>query len=341
MPFFPVRGTLTGEDAVLAVLGRHHVVHDPGIGHHRVNDGRLLGIAHIDGIDPVGDGGHVDALSIRMHPRFGAPERQRNPALHLETPAHLALSHLNHRFGVLSTQRGRYRVRPRSLGDERAVAIDLGDARSLRDRPADHDAFNCLPRRILSGRLEANDVSGPRIRGSRIDAESRHPIGRYLDIERMSRGTSLGGDRGLPRRQRREPSVRADGDDLGIAGSEGDRVVALISLLAVGDAGEGEPRSHHQVAQRGRDLDLRGGKGLHFDDRLTERGLGALHRCDHRHPHLAAISRRHQTSRIDRALIAIYEVLQRRAWNHAPGGIKRLGAELDRLPDFDFGGRRG
>ena len=209
-----VGGALTGEDAVLAVLGGHHVVHDARVGHHRIDDLRRGRVGDVDGVDPVGDG-----ASGRRTCRSDAPttsavrELDRHPAHHLEpaaAPSRFATSTTASADGAAHAPPSRCTCRaspPRTRRHRRSMPTP---PEPPVHRPA-HRRRRPAPCRRRPRTSALKRTTSPVRTDGLVGRERhlRHRAGQDLHRDGLRGAGRLGRDRRRPRRHRHQRGRRA------------------------------------------------------------------------------------------------------------------------------------
>ena len=332
-----VRGALAGEHAVLAVLRRHHVVDDARIGEHRVGDLRMRGVADVDRVHAVGDGGEVRTRARRMHPDFRDAELDRQVSPHFDAAGDPALFDFHHRVRLARPDRRGDGVRPRELGHERPVGIELGGAAPRLERPARRDARDRAPRRILRGRREADHVAGADRRRGGLQGDAGDRVRDDLNGEGPGRRARLRRHGDASRRDSAEDALRRDARDPGVTRGEGHRVVAHVVVRAVGGAGQGEAGADDQLRRRGRDFHAGRRLGKNAVDGEADLLPLAAHHGGHRtNAQGSGVAGGDQPGRVYLPIVAADEPVDARVGHGLSAGVQSAGRELQRLPDLQL-----
>ena len=245
-----VRGAFAREDAVLPVFRRHHVVDDAGVREHRIGDFGVRGIADVDRVHPVSDGREISARAGRMHPHFRRAELDRQVSPHFQAPRDPPLLDFHHRVCGARPGRGRDGVRPRQLGNERAIGVQVRSAGARFERPGEREPRNRPAARILRRRREAHDVAGADRRRPRIQRQARHGVGKDLNRKRPRRRPRLRGHRGAAGRYGAQHAFGRDTRHSSVARGERHGIVSNVVVRAVRGAVEREPRAHDELRGR-------------------------------------------------------------------------------------------
>ena len=219
----------------------------------------------------------------------------------------------------------------------KAPSASTEACRSPADRPAKRRHLDRRLRSVLRGRAKPDDVAGTHRCRRRFDGDGGHGIAH--DGHRNGRG------RRAARDANRRASNRDAGDDAAAIHLDDGRSVG-------GPADRGIAARHAGLRERAR-AKLRGAAGhertrerrdVKTRDRLRSNGhrhRGGLAADDDADREQAGVEERHRAARLRDADIERRREPGRRLHVHLrAGGVERLDAERDGLPDFPFGDRR-
>ncbi len=286
-PVPAVRRALPGDDRDLARLVDLHVVHDPGVDHDRVGDGRVARIGDVPGEHHVAAGpggvgagiGVVAPVDALEHPQV-----RGRPSGHRAVPddLHRAASRPGLRRQLHGGRAGAHGRRgqeePRALGDEPAVVVHVGGlghpAAGSGHGPLDGDVAHRLAGRVPGdgGELDRAPHDDRPLRRLDLDAADRvldHP-----HLGRRAHPLGVGRHRRRPRAPGVQEAPGAHRGDRLVRAAPGDVDLGALALLGEGPDRDPRPGAGVDRSFRSRDLDPRHRQRAHRHRRPLDDVLG-------------------------------------------------------------------
>ena len=294
---------LAREHHVVAVRGGHHVVHQARVGLDGVDDDWLTRIRDVDRVHAIAPTvrAKVGDLSIRMDPDFARGKRRpRQTTDHAHRTPDVPRIDLHNGITRTRAEARRDHVRPRFIGDECTIRVELPPAR--REAPGGRQPGERIARRIRCRRAEPHDVPRARSQLARRDLDARDGVCHDLHRRACTRRRVSRTDRRRARRDRDQDAVRVNSQDARRTRCPPDRIrlPAVVDFRVDGGSCASALARDERPGQRV-DAQTRRRIGDHLDLEPMHERLEPGDERDDGAGNLPRASRNHPAGRIDGA----------------------------------------